>query len=357
MQSTISVIVPVYNTAPWLRKCLDSICTQNYRHLEILCVNDGSTDNSAEILAEYARKDERIKIYTQPNAGLSAARNTGLEHATGEWVTGVDSDDYLYPDAYQEALAYCREGIDMLFFGVQKVDEEGAPLNTGNYFKLPPPGEYEMTPGLAKQLNVCFCSKLWRRSLIEELGLRFPVGLVHEDEAMYCTASPFVKRIAICRHVSYAYMERANSIINRSDIDKIQRVQRYASILKYTHNEYVKRDIFHTEKRAYLSGMFVRLCTGLYRRAKADRNDAALQLINNVIKECSMSKEHYALERYTPREKIGILKITRCTRYKLYTIYGVPVWCSLYTARGEKLTMGVFFTLIWSKIREKLYAK
>ena len=80
----ISVIVPVYNVEKYLRKCLDSICGQTYRNLEILCVNDGSTDGSAAILEEYAARDARIKVFTQPNRGLSAARNTGLEHATVE---------------------------------------------------------------------------------------------------------------------------------------------------------------------------------------------------------------------------------------------------------------------------------
>ena len=142
----ISVIVPVYNTAPWLRRCLDSICSQSYKNLEILCVNDGSPDNAAEILAEYVAKDSRLKIFTQENAGLSAARNTGLEHASGEWVTGVDSDDYLYPGIYEQAIKHCHEDVDMVFFGVQKVDDEDNILHPNQYFSLPK--EYELTPGL-----------------------------------------------------------------------------------------------------------------------------------------------------------------------------------------------------------------
>ena len=117
----ISVIVPVYNTEKYLRKCLDSICGQTYRNLEIICVNDGSPDNSATILEEYAARDERIKVLTQANAGLAAARNAGLAFASGEWVTGVDSDDYLELDAYEYAINAATPDVDIVCFGTRLV--------------------------------------------------------------------------------------------------------------------------------------------------------------------------------------------------------------------------------------------
>ncbi len=93
--SMISVIVPVYNVEKYLSKCLDSIINQTYQNLEIICVDDGSTDSSPMILEEYAKKDSRIKIITRQNGGLSAARNTGVKNATGEFVSFVDSDDWI----------------------------------------------------------------------------------------------------------------------------------------------------------------------------------------------------------------------------------------------------------------------
>ena len=89
----ISVIVPVYNVAPFLRRCLDSIINQIYKNIEIVLVNDGSTDNSAEILNEYKLKDPRIKIIQQRNGGLSNARNTGISNSKGTYITFIDSDD------------------------------------------------------------------------------------------------------------------------------------------------------------------------------------------------------------------------------------------------------------------------
>ena len=91
----ISVVVPVYNVEQYLKKCLDSIIKQKYNNLEIIIVNDGSTDNSQKICQEYVKKDKRIKLITQKNQGLSAARNTGIDNAHGKYISFVDSDDYL----------------------------------------------------------------------------------------------------------------------------------------------------------------------------------------------------------------------------------------------------------------------
>lgn len=213
-ENRVSVIVPVYNTAPWLRRCLDSICAQSYRNLEILCVNDGSTDNSAEILAEYAARDARIRVFTQENAGLSAARNTALMHATGEWIAGVDSDDYVAADVYEKAVACITEGVDAVFFGVQTVDEMGAVIpDPMGYFSLPTEN-MPFSERLALRLNVCFWSKLWRRSFIAEHGLCFPDGLVHEDEAFYYLAAPWLRKAAFSPSIGYFYVQRSGSIMH-----------------------------------------------------------------------------------------------------------------------------------------------
>ena len=94
----ITVIVPVCNVAKYLRRCLDSVISQTYQNLEIICVDDGSTDHSSEICEQYALKDERVKVFHQENQGVSAARNKGLDMVAGEYITFVDSDDYIQSD-------------------------------------------------------------------------------------------------------------------------------------------------------------------------------------------------------------------------------------------------------------------
>ena len=102
----VSVIVPVYNCAPYVERCVRSIMAQTYTDLEIICVDDGSSDNSGKILDSLAEEDSRIRVIHQKNAGVSAARNRGLDIATGELITFVDGDDAIEPDMYEILLPY-----------------------------------------------------------------------------------------------------------------------------------------------------------------------------------------------------------------------------------------------------------
>lgn len=344
----ISVIVPVYNTAPWLRRCLGSICAQTYRNLEILCVNDGSTDNSAEILAEYAAQDSRIKVFTQENAGLSAARNTALAHATGEWVTGVDSDDYLEQGVYERAVACADDGVDMVFFGVLDVDEAGAPMPYNAYFALPAAGEYEMTPELAENLNVCFWSKLWRRSLLEENNLRFPHGLVHEDEALYYLSLPHMRKIVICPEIGYNYVQRVGSIMNSGAMMNLERVSRYVPVLDFVRREYGRRHLLRTPARVYLVKMFLRICARHY------RNEPMASVYEVCIRKSGLYCDNYLLERLLPVRGWRRWFLTRYHQSKVYRLFGLACWAVEYSEDGWPVAQSC---PIWGKIKKMLLLK
>lgn len=113
---SVSVIIPVYNVEKYLPKCLDSVIGQTYKNLEIICVNDGSPDNSAAILESYAEKDGRIRIINQENTGLSGARNTGIEAATGDYIVFLDSDDWMDTETIETAMQY-TEKADTVMWG------------------------------------------------------------------------------------------------------------------------------------------------------------------------------------------------------------------------------------------------
>lgn len=100
----ISVIIPVYNVEKYLSKCLNSLICQSFQDIEFICINDGSTDNSLNLLEQYALKDSRIKVITQPNKGPACARNKGLSIATGEYISFVDSDDFIENDAFERLI-------------------------------------------------------------------------------------------------------------------------------------------------------------------------------------------------------------------------------------------------------------
>lgn len=225
----ISVIVPVYNTEKYLRKCLDSICGQTYRNLEILCVNDGSPDGSADILEEYAARDARIRVFHQPNAGQSAARNLALDNARGEWVTGVDSDDYLEPDAYEYAVSSVADEVDIVCFGVNiiwdgvEVDE---PYERS--FAQRFNGKFVPTPEIIAETHVVFWNKLWRRSFVEQYNCRFPVGLWYEDMFFWRALAPFARNIAYLPAGKINYVRQPGSImcnsgtVNPKTLDHVQ---------------------------------------------------------------------------------------------------------------------------------------
>ena len=117
----ISIIVPVYRTEQYLRQCVDSLLAQTYNRIEIILVDDGSPDGSGGICEEYAAKDPRVKVIHQENGGLSAARNTGLDHATGEYVMFVDSDDWISPDNCEKAVAVARaRDVDVVIWSYRR---------------------------------------------------------------------------------------------------------------------------------------------------------------------------------------------------------------------------------------------
>ena len=116
----LSIIIALYNSEEYIEKCIKSIVEQTYNNLEIIIINDGSTDESLKICEQFQEKDKRIKIYNQKNTGVSSARNTGIAKATGDYITFVDSDDYLIKEAYEKALKQI-DGNDCVFFSYSEL--------------------------------------------------------------------------------------------------------------------------------------------------------------------------------------------------------------------------------------------
>ena len=133
MQPKISVIIPVYNVEKYLGECLDSILAQTFQDFEIICVDDGSTDRSLDILQEYKRKDDRFVIFQQRHAGAGAARNHGLKLAEGKYIQFLDSDDYFEPTLLEELYTRAEKfGSDLTVCSSRKVDDEGNITETGS---------------------------------------------------------------------------------------------------------------------------------------------------------------------------------------------------------------------------------
>ena len=114
----VSVVMPIYNAEVYLRECLQSVCRQTLQEVEIICVNDGSTDGSASILDEYAAKNNQIIVIHQKNSGQAVARNLALDVATGDWVMGLDSDDSVAPHTLEKLSCHMLEDVDIICYGI-----------------------------------------------------------------------------------------------------------------------------------------------------------------------------------------------------------------------------------------------
>lgn len=180
----ITVIVPVYNTAQYLPECIESIVNQTYRNLEIILVNDGSTDNSGDICDEYARKDERIRVIHKENGGQSSARNRGLEVAQGDYISFIDSDDWIDLDTYEVCLeAWDRPELDIVAYS-NVLEFPHGPVE-----EYPIPDKATLREGidLLKHYvygNTLYClvpHYLFKASVLSRI--RFIEGIFHEDEA------------------------------------------------------------------------------------------------------------------------------------------------------------------------------
>ena len=185
----LSVIVPVYNTASYLHKCVSSILSQSLPVHELILVDDGSVDASGEIAEEYARQHARVKVIHQKNQGAASARNAGIEAATGEYITFVDSDDYIDNRMYETLLTLIFEtGSDIAICGMTVVYPDGSvyhPYKKG-IRKTWNRRQAMIELNSYRYFNMSFCDAVFHRSLFEENGgkpsrLRFPVGRNSED--------------------------------------------------------------------------------------------------------------------------------------------------------------------------------
>ena len=180
----ISVIIPVYNVEKYLAECLTSVVNQTFKDIEIICVNDGSTDNSPKILEEFAQKDDRIRIINQENQGLSAARNTGLDVETGEYVSFLDSDDFVRTDLYADIQKLLPAELICFNAKIFPISEKYRTLQ--NYTQCQFDGEQPMEEKLILKTNVHVWNKVFRTSIIKENNIRFPKGLYFEDFPFVC---------------------------------------------------------------------------------------------------------------------------------------------------------------------------
>lgn len=212
----LSVIVPVYNVEQWLLRCLESLYRQKLseKEFEVVIVNDGSMDDSLNIAKMFAANHTNVNIISRENGGLSAARNTGLENAKGNYVWFVDSDDFIEPNSIKHPLEFAEENqLDVMCFYFQLAHENGT-IQTLQYS---PRRSCEVLSGPDFVSETGFVMSPWaaiyRREFLLEQDLKFMEGILHEDEEFSPRAQFLAKRIAHLPDVVYNYFQRSGSIM------------------------------------------------------------------------------------------------------------------------------------------------
>ncbi len=295
----ISVIVPVYKVEPYFNRCVDSILAQTHKSLQVILVNDGSPDNCPAICDEYAKKDSRVQVIHKKNGGLSDARNAGLKVARGQWLSFIDSDDYIEPNMYERLLELALEhDAQISFSGVRNELVVNGKTVNGTKSST---DTVQIKVRDKKQAIEHFLThpwaawdKIYRKEIFD--GIVFPVGQINEDEAIALHQLEKCTRAVYTNESFYHYVTRADSITTASfSAKKLDWYKHCRDNLTWIDAHYPE---FHThaEKRFFTSVIW-----SLTQISEMDKSylQYAPELLGDVKKHykefCSLSKDSLRL--------------------------------------------------------------
>ncbi len=231
----VSVIVPVYNVEKYLCRCIDSLLNQSYQNIELILVNDASTDGSGKIMDRYAREDSRVKAFHQSrNFGVSAARNLGLDNATGDWIAFCDGDDWYLPEFAEKMLDRAqKEQADYVICSYQLTFDSASPI------------QIDSLAGIRKDLShrnviacapISSCCHLFHRSLFETSRVRYPEGIGHSEELpVVPVLAKFASKYAIVSESLYCYYQRgcgsASNSLKNVEADRLAAIEKMKNAL------------------------------------------------------------------------------------------------------------------------------
>ena len=253
-----SIIIPVYGVENYIKKCLDSVFSQTYNDMEVIVVNDGTKDNSMSIVNQYP-----VKIINQENAGLSAARNTGVNYATGEYLFFLDSDDYIEPDLLLEVSKMLDNNPDLIRFQIREVFENGNPpieYNEIGFLGL------DGVEAFDRISSYHFVENAWsyiiRREYYLANNFSFKVGTIHEDYGLIPLVIIKAKTVNSINYVGYNYLQRSNSIMSTNDYEKTKKkVADFYNHYLFLIDEINKTDLRSDYFKSFLANsLIIKIC-------------------------------------------------------------------------------------------------
>lgn len=308
----VSVIVPVYNVEPYLEKCLESLINQTLEEIEVIVVDDGSTDGSAGIIEEFAKKSSKIRSLTKVNGGLSDARNYGMKYAAGEYIGFIDSDDFVDLEMYEKLYEKAKEE-----------DSDIVECNLHHTF-----ADYEDTEigekitDKKKMLmdgRSVVWNKIYKREWLETTEIRFPKGLIYEDVDFFVRLIPHIRVYSYIDGAYVHYVQRSSSINNLSSKKTLD----ILSVLKHILNYYQKQEKFYQEYHEALEYFFARilLCSSFSRMCRiADRTERKVALQKNyrmLVKHFPDWKKNPYLKQNTSKKGMFMKSVNGGT-YRIY---------------------------------------
>ena len=221
----ISIIIPIYNTQKYLEKCIESVENQTYNNMEVILVNDGSTDSSEKVIQPYLQKYENIKYYKKENGGLSDARNYGIQKATGDYICFLDSDDYIDIDLFSNLKKYIDSDYDMIKYKLIKVDEDYNEIDKvdGPVFEEKTGEEAFNTLYYQDLMLQPAWLYLYKTEFWKDNDFKYPVGRLHEDFALTSLIMLKAKRVASTNVYGYYYYQSMTSITRGNNQQKVMK--------------------------------------------------------------------------------------------------------------------------------------
>ena len=311
----VSIIVPVYNVASFLPEALDSIVNQTYKDLEIIIVDDGSTDDSPSICEKYAASDSRIKVIHQDNRGLSGARNTGLKYVTGDFVSFIDSDDSISP-VFVESLVNAMESssapIAVCRFAVIETSGSMVGVTASSKFPLVAAGVYERTDAIKdlveEKMCVNVCNKMFRRELWTDI--RFPDGHVYEDAVAEFKLFDKAERVVMLDEALYNYRRRPDSITASVSMKKINDCllahNTVSEFIRNNWSSFISEQLYKKKNQGILSFLIL----FYIKQIKSGAGDKALEkeIRSLIIK----TKKEVGMKTIAPKAKLYYCAIRVC---------------------------------------------
>lgn len=308
----VSIIVPVYNVEAYLIRCLDSLVNQTLQDIEIIVINDGSTDNSGKLLRIYEKKYSNIiKVYDKENGGLSDARNYGIPYATGEYIAFLDSDDYVELDMYEKMYKKAKEeDSDMVECDFIWEYPDKTKVDNGIVYK----DKSEMFVFA----RVVAWNKLIKRSLLEKSGIEYPKGLRYEDVEFFYKMLPLYDKVSFVKEPFIHYVQRNNSISNNQN----ERTKEIFNVLDNVFDYYKKQDLYeeYSQELEYTYARLL-LCSSLFRMVKIEDKDVRKELLKLTWEKLNERfpnwKKNKFLRKYKSNKNRYMRTVNKVT-YKLY---------------------------------------